>query len=463
MKADVLSFIQKHRLINRGDTVFVAVSGGPDSIALLHYLWSRKSVEEIEVIACHVNHQLRGQEADIDAMFVKEFCQKHDIDYLEKKVNVKEYAKEKQIGTQVAARELRYAWFAELLQTSNAKLATGHHGDDQVETMMMKMVRGIVPIHTYGIPIKRKLGNGLIIRPFLGITKAEIEQYCIEACIKPREDSSNHSRSYTRNRFRKEVMPLLKKENPNIHIHMQRQNEWGGDDETLLMQLAEDQLSNVLIKKSEQNVTISRTSLLNSSVALQRRVIHLILSYLYGENSPAITSIHIEQVLSILEHNKTSAELHLSNTLKVRRDYDLCHFSMGSMNRMEEQAQTLTIPGEVKFGDWTLTTSELENVHVNEGQHQLILDERIITQPLIIRGKQVHDRMECRGLEGTKKVSRLFIDRKISRQDRENWPLLVDGNGEVLWVPFVHKSKRAKVEAGCTKAIMVSCTRLKVD
>lgn len=202
MKADVHNFILDHQLIQKGDTLFVAVSGGPDSMSLLHYLWLHKELYQVNLTACHVHHQLRGEEADADAVYVKEFCLDHEIEFLEKRVDVRGYAKEKKVGTQLAARELRYHWFAELLECSNSKLVTGHHGDDQIETVLMKMARGTVPVHAPGIQVKRKLGNGFIIRPLLGITKEKIEQYCREASIKPREDVSNYSSTYTRNRFR---------------------------------------------------------------------------------------------------------------------------------------------------------------------------------------------------------------------------------------------------------------------
>jgi tRNA(Ile)-lysidine synthase len=463
MKVAVHNFIQSHNLFEKEDTIFVAVSGGPDSMALLHYLWSRREIEQLTIIACHVHHQLRGLEADMDASFVKQFCEARSIEYLEKRVDVKGYAKKKQLGTQLAARELRYQWFANLLEKPTDKLATGHHGDDQVETMFMKMVRGIVPLHTYGIPVKRKLGNGFIIRPFLGITKEEIEQYCIEASIQPRRDSSNQSTTYTRNRFRKDVLPILKKENQNIHLHMQRQNEWGSDDHLFLMAMAEEQMASIITEKNEQNVTISRLSLLSVSVALQRRVIHLILNYLYGKYSRFTTSIHIEQVLIMLQRDKTSAELHLPNSVFVRRDYDLCHFSMGIINRMEEQAYILSFSGKIELPFWEITSYVTEDVDLVEQPNQIILDHEKIIEPLMIRGKQPQDRIACRGMEGTKKVARLFIDRKISKQDREYWPLLVDGKGEVLWVPYLHRSRIANRDCHTKKMIVITCDRREID
>lgn len=459
MKQDVHKFIDRHQLLRRGETIIVAVSGGPDSMALLHFLWSVRADYQIQVCACHVHHQLRGNEADKDMDYVKAFCEEHQIRFYGKKVDVRQYAKKKQIGTQLAARELRYQWFTELLShLPNSRIATGHHGDDQVETIVMKMIRGSTPLHSLGIPAKRELGVGALIRPFLGITKGEIEQYCREALLYPRYDTSNQSPAYTRNRVRQDLLPILKRENQNIHIHMQRQNEWANDDHRFLMTLAEEVLPSIIIEKSERNVTISRPALLNTGVPLQRRLIHLILSYLYGKNSPLITSIHIEQVLELLYREKTTGELHLSGSLFVRREYNVCHFSDALMNTMEEREHFLSIPGQISTAGWTMKAFVTEADTV-EAHNQIVLDLEGVTEPLIVRRRRPSDRIACRGMEGTKKVGRLFIDRKISKQERERWPILVDGKGHILWVPFLHRTRFSNVEPGTKSRLVVSCYR----
>ncbi|TWI53211.1 tRNA lysidine(34) synthetase TilS [Halalkalibacter nanhaiisediminis] len=460
MKQEVHKFINRHQLISPNETIIVAVSGGPDSMALLEFLWSERERYHIKVCVCHVHHQLRGSEADEDAKYVQAYCEGKNIPFYQKRVQVKEYAAKQQIGTQLAARELRYEWFSELLSTiPNSKIATGHHGDDQVETMLMKMIRGSMPLHSFGIPAKRELGFGLIIRPFLSITKEEIEQYCKEASIYPRYDSSNQSQTYTRNRVRQDILPILKRENGNIHIHMQRQNEWADDDHDFLMSLAGEVLPTIIIEKSERNVTISRQALLNVVVPLQRRLIHLILSYLYGKNSPLTTSIHIEQVLELFNREKPSGELHLSDSVFVRRDYDVCHFSDALMKTIKEREHVLSIPGRIFTSNWTMEASLTDNNEVTEAQNQVVLDLDAITEPLIVRSRRPSDRIACRGMEGTKKVGRLFIDRKIVKHEREQWPILVDGNGQILWVPFLHRTRLANVGPQTKNKLVVTCYR----
>ncbi|KHF38318.1 tRNA lysidine(34) synthetase TilS [Halalkalibacter okhensis] len=460
MKSDVHNFIKRHHLFEDCKLVIVAVSGGPDSMALLHYLWSNQEYYQIEIAACHVHHQLRGEESDEDARYVEHFCQERGITFHERRVNVKEYASEKNVGTQLAARELRYSYFEELLSRySDSALATGHHGDDQVETVLMKMVRGSLPLFTYGIPVKRKMGQGVIIRPFLGITKEKIEQYCIEEALYPRRDSSNESTVYTRNRFRKVVLPFLKEENPLIHTHVQRKYEWENDDQDLLMALAEEVKSTIITKKSERNVTISRIALLNVALPLQRRVIHLILNYLYGKNSPLITSIHIEQVLDMVQYGKPSADLHLPDSTLIRREYDLCHFTKDSIDEGEQAIELLSIPGSLSTKTWVIESYVTEDKDIVERDNQIILDYEAVSEPLFVRSKRASDRMTCRGMDGTKKVGRLFIDRKIPKQERKQWPIIIDGEGNIVWVPFLHRSKVGHVGHDTKKVLVLTSYR----
>ncbi|GAE27992.1 tRNA(Ile)-lysidine synthetase [Halalkalibacter wakoensis JCM 9140] len=464
MKSDVHKFILHHQLIEQGDLVIVATSGGPDSVALLHYLWSMKDFYGIKVAACHVHHQLRGEESDEDARYVNRFCEERGIELEIKRIDVKRYARDHNLGTQFAARELRYDFFKELLSKQpRSKLATGHHGDDQIETMLMKLTRGSVPLHTYGIPVWRPVGDGMIIRPFLGITKEQIEHYCNEASLHPRRDSSNNSTAYTRNRFRQEVLPFLKKENPMVHTHIQRKYEWEKDDHDFLMVLAEKEKSTIVLKESEQNVTISQNAFLRIDLPLQRRVIHLILSYLYGKNSPFMTSIHIEQVLDLLHREKPSAELHFSNDVNVRRDYDLCHFTKKERTIEVAEERPLVIPGVVSSKSWIIQSYVTDNLDIVEEDNQILLDFHALSSSLIVRTKKTNDRMHCRGMDGTKKIGRLFIDRKISKRDRERWPIVVSDDGQILWVPFLHRSKVAAVGQHTKKIIVLTCVRLTED
>ncbi|MCK0473643.1 tRNA lysidine(34) synthetase TilS [Halalkalibacter sp. APA_J-10(15)] len=457
MEAAVLSFISKHKLLKPKQTVLVAVSGGPDSMALLHLLWSNRTALNIVVCACHVHHQLRGKEADDDEVYIQQFCKEKSIRLFEKKVDVKSYATYHQVSTQVAARQLRYQWFSELAnEMENSVVATGHHGDDQMETMMMKIVGGSYALKPYGILPKRTIEKIKVIRPFLGITKDEIEHYCNEACIEPRRDSSNKSRAYTRNRFREDLLPHMKRENQKVHIHMQRQSEWAYEDDEFLMQLAEDKLSSIIVQKNEQIVTISRSSFVVENMPLQRRMIHLILNYLYGKYSPTVTSIHIEQVIHMIQREQPGGEHYLPHSFLFQRDYNNCHFMKEPMNKQLNQSYILSVPGYVQIADWSLH-ARITNMHNQESVDEMVVDYDEVTFPLSVRHRLPNDRMHCRGMNGTKKIGRLFIDRKIPKQERDKWPIVIDGAGRILWVPLLHRSMVANVHSKTKKRLILSC------
>ncbi|WEG17051.1 tRNA lysidine(34) synthetase TilS [Alkalihalophilus pseudofirmus] len=456
MNQDVHDFIIKHKLLNEVQTVFVAVSGGPDSMALLHYLIKRREMYGIEVEAVHVNHQLRGAESVDDEQYVRNFCTEHNIPLHTKKMDVQTFAAQNKMGTQKAASELRYHWFDEWLENRpHSCIATAHHGDDQTETILMTMVRGGNLLVPSGINVKRILQNGFVIRPFLGITKEEIEHYCKREGITPRIDSSNHSMKYTRNRYRQQIMPFIKSENPSVHIHMQRFQEWQRDDQSYLMELAEEAFKSIVVKKSEQSITISIEATERLRFPLQRRVIHLILRYLYGKNSPSSTSIHIEQIIRLLNRQEPSKELHLANGLFVYLSYDCCHFTLKPQIKEEQPLVPLTVPGKTDTAAGTFTSYYLETSDIPEDQkHMLHLDADKVVFPLSIRGVLPGDRISLRGMSGTKKVNRLYIDRKVDSAVRKVWPLLVDGSGELLWVPLLHRSKSAVI-TDQTKRVLV--------
>ncbi|KYG33317.1 tRNA lysidine(34) synthetase TilS [Alkalihalobacillus trypoxylicola] len=457
MKKSVHKFIRNYQLLEGVRSVLIAVSGGPDSMAMLDFLWKNREWYNIRILAAHAHHQLREESADQDLLTVQNYCLEYNIPFFSKRLEVKEYAKANRMSTQLAARELRYKWLEKLTIEENVEaLITAHHGDDQIETIMMKQVRGYIPIQAPGISVRRPFGNGYLIRPFLGITKAEIENYCNEEGILTRIDESNFSTKYTRNRYRQEILPFIKNENSQAHVQMQRQNQWLEDDSAFLMKLAESELNNILVQKKEAHYSISCDSFQSIHVSLQRRVITLILNYLNIDNSPFPASVHIEQVMSLIHHTDPSKQLHIGAGVFVYRDYNLCHFSRRKVSHETntDSIEELVLPGVTKTAIGEIHSTFLEeDMEVREGRNQLILayDEHA---PLFIRTRLTGDRINPIGINGTKKISRLFIDRKISQSLREKWPLLLNKEGNILWVPLLMRARG--VEPIKEKAIVLT-------
>ena len=215
MKQKIIETIKKYNLINSGDKIVLGVSGGPDSIAMLDILNQLKDEMNFEIYVVHVNHNIRGKDADEDEEYVKKYCEKYNIKCFSKKIDVPTIAKTKKIGTEEAGRKVRYEYFEEILkETKSNKIAIAHNKNDKVETIIMHLLRGSGISGLRGIePIREEK----FIKPLIECDRQEIENYCKENNLQPRIDKTNFENEYTRNKIRNIVIPYIKKEfNPNI-------------------------------------------------------------------------------------------------------------------------------------------------------------------------------------------------------------------------------------------------------
>src|SRR5699024_9501099 len=218
MKKVVINYIKEQSLIEKGSTILVGVSGGPDSMALLHLLVSLRESWKLRVIALTVDHQLRGSQSAEDVKYVQTLGKEWGVEVVSKAIDVLAYQKEQGVSKLVASRELRHRFYEEEMKKYQAdRLALGHHGDDQVETMIMSFTRSANPHGMLGIPLERDFAQGKIIRPLLAVSREQIEEYCKEAGIEARRDPSNLDLSDRRVFFRKRIVPLLRAKNPNVH------------------------------------------------------------------------------------------------------------------------------------------------------------------------------------------------------------------------------------------------------
>ncbi|MBM7646447.1 tRNA(Ile)-lysidine synthase [Scopulibacillus daqui] len=461
MEHIVEQFIKRHKLVHRHDTIVVGVSGGPDSMALLDYLNKMKESWGIKIIACCVDHMLRGGDSRKDLEYVASFCKRKDILFEGKSINVPQYRKEHRISTEAAARACRYKVFGDVMKRYNAAaLALAHHGDDQIETMLMRQVRGSFGAARAGIPVSRSFMNGKIIRPFLTVTKKEIEKYCLENGIQPRVDKTNESDEYTRNRFRKVILPFLKAENPQVHLRFQHDSEMLYDDNRYLDQLAQEKLPDIVTIKRQEQITIAIQHFLHTPIPLQRRIIHLILNYLYHNKhiEPSLQSIHIETLLDWFRSDKSSGTRHLPNQLIAVRSYDQCTFTFKQdHNRHANYEKALAVPGVTQIPAGTITAEVTNDVNGYEkGLNRFICPYDQAEQPLIVRSRQNGDRIAPKGMSGTQKIKDIFINAKIDRRLREVWPVVVDANGYVLWLPLLKHSNKASLDVKNTKYLILT-------
>ncbi|WP_050613586.1 tRNA lysidine(34) synthetase TilS [Bacillus testis] len=443
--------IKKHQLLQKGESVLIGVSGGPDSLALLHFMDSIKDRFSLRLGVAHVDHMFRGEESYLDYLFVKEWCERLAIPFYGIRIDVPAYMEQTGKSSQVAARECRYAHFEDIMKKHNIhKLVLGHHGDDQMETMLMRFTRGAAGSARAGIASKRSFPSYEVVRPFLWASRAEIDEYCRIHHLNPRLDESNDKLAYTRNRFRHRVLPFLKEENPKAHEHFQLFSEELLEDEAFLLSLAEEKLDKMWVKGTNES-KIDIPSFLQMSKPLQRRAIQLILNYLYFERHEELSAAHIESVINLFHHSHPSGEIHLPSNLKVRKSYDSCTFAFGEQVS-EPYSFTLHIPGELILPNGCMIKAHQFEGGTAQGNDTFTLDPERTQLPLTVRTRKNGDRMKMKGLNGTRKVKDIFIDHKIPLADRALWPIVVDDNQEILWIPGLKKSNQEA--AGVNKSFI---------
>ena len=389
---------------------------------------------------------LRGKESEDEFLFVENYCENNEITFEGKKTDVLTYQQQFALSTQVAARECRYQFFKEVMEKHNGQfLALAHHGDDQVETMIMRQIRGAYGKGMAGIPVKRPFGQGFIVRPFLCVSKDDIMTYCQKENLQPRIDSSNFSNKYLRNRIRNEVLPVLKIENPSVHTRFQQQSELLLEDELFLEKLAKQMIEETIIKKTANELIIFIPKLKHAPFPLQRRGFQLILNYLYERNLPEIITIHFEQLLNFVNNNHPSGLLNFPNYLTIKKSYDRCIFTFEKNEKATSYELPLDFPGIVQLKKGMIIGEVTAVAPHNGSQNKdtVIFDYEKITKPLLVRNRKQGDYLLLS--IGKKKLKSLFIDEKISREDREIWPIVQDGAGEILWIPKLRKSIIAKV------------------
>ncbi|WP_110926098.1 tRNA lysidine(34) synthetase TilS [Bacillus massiliglaciei] len=443
LKETVLRIIEGHGLIKGHSRLLVGVSGGPDSLALLHFLKEVQPIFQYELHAAHVDHMFRGEESYQDLIFAEKICEKWGIPFSARRADVPAYMEQTGMSSQTAARKVRYDFYKELMDEYEMDtLVLGHHGDDQIETILMRLTRGASGKARAGIPLKRPFHSGQIIRPFLAVTKQDIEAYNRQHHLTPRLDPSNEKNDYMRNRFRHEVLPFLKQENRRVHEHFQRFSEELQEDEDYLQEAAAKKMEGIWLEKSPDVSSVKIDALLEMPKPLQRRAIQLILNYLYPKRPSSLSAIHIEQLAALFINPQPSAELHLPEGLIAGKSYQTCIFRFSRQQPLK-YSLSIQIPGETFLPNgYKIKAHYMKEESPNTGGNDSFdIPAQLVSLPLTVRTRRDGDRMKVKGLGGTKKLKKIFIDEKVPLAERNDWPVIIDSRGEILWVPALRKSE----------------------
>lgn len=449
MLVKVIENINRNRLIKKGEKVMVGVSGGPDSICLLHVLFSLKDELEIEIIAVHINHMLRGAEADADEEYVKSFCEESGIEFRAVKADVSNISKEKRISTEEAGRFARYKYFKELsAETGASKIAVAHNLNDQAETVIMNIIRGTGIDGLKGMDFKR----GKIVRPLLNVDRQEIEDYCKANNLKPRTDESNYSDVYTRNKVRLKLIPYMNKLfNTDTVAVINKMSSLVRDDSEYLDIIAEQTFGKSLLKKCDSEISLDILKLAGCHASILKRTIRFALNELKG-NLTDVETIHIESIVKLILSGKTGSVIQLPAGIRALREYkDLklyfekdvilqnCfeHLIKVPGNTLIEsqsasvKASLIDISGEDYNVDMTSAEKIYKKIKYNEPIQYFDYDK--IKDGIYIRNRRDGDLFKPLKSTGTKKLKEYFIDKKVAKNKRDGIPLVAEGN-MIIWV-----------------------------
>ena len=318
MEEKILETIKQFELIESGDKIVIGVSGGPDSMCLLNSLNNISKDEKnnlsFDICVAHINHMLR-KEADSETKYVEDYCKKNNIPIYIKRADVKKIAEENKIGLEEAGRNVRYAFFEEVLKsTGSNKIAIAHNLNDRAETVLMNLMRGSGPLGLKGIEPKR---NNVYIRPLIKTSRKEIEEYCEKEKLEPKFDESNKDNTYTRNKIRNLLIPYLQEEfNPNIIESITKLSEIMTDEQNYLEKIVNNIYKKLLIEESESEIILDLKEFNKQDVVIKRKLILYTINKLL-KTTKNIEKIHIEDIIKLCNNNIGNKYLTPNKNIKV--------------------------------------------------------------------------------------------------------------------------------------------------
>jgi tRNA(Ile)-lysidine synthase len=464
---DLVRTVRQQQLFAPGQHVLVAVSGGPDSVALLSLLHRLTRTWRLTLTVVHCNYGLRGSESDDDESFVRTFCQERQLSLIAHRPML---AKRRQRSSlQAAARDARYDFMKQLAHEKGADcIAVGHTANDQAETVLMWLLRGAGMTGLAGMPYARE---DRIIRPLLASTRGEVLAYLDSEGLTYRHDSSNEKPLFHRNRLRKELLPVITQLAPAAIRVLQRQADLLRDDEHYLDRVTSSLVRTLVCHDSKGGQRIVRQAFMELPVALQRRLVRRILRT-YDEEGRASSLRTVESVRRILLKGKSGARLFLKQSCVIL-DQEEARFISGVVERDQrdgtESVQVksgVLLPPVPSTVYWTGTNQQIqlqlmsrcaaEETSKIPPEESVLFDADRFSEPLLVRTWQAGDRFSPNGMKGkSQKLQDFFTNRKIARHVRKTVPLLVAPEG-ILWVMGMRQDERFVVREETTRCLVVS-------
>ena len=461
----VLSYIQKRQLLSPGDRVGIAVSGGTDSVALLHLLLELSPELGIVLAVVHVNHQIRGAESDADEQFVCALSQQHELEFHCHAYNVPAYAKQNRVSLETAAREVRYDYFESLITEGKLnRIATAHTLDDQAETVLMRLIRG-TGLHGFGgirpklVINKQEQICGTIVRPLLGTRHSELETFLNAMRQSWRQDVSNDDLQHTRNRIRHVLMPLLERElNPAVTKRLDELSEIARAEEAFWDEQCA-KLTAQLFKQSEKDspsFCFDLKAFNCHSLGIQRRVLHY-----WGRTVEPNLSFefkHVEQILELAStESRDGKQLELPGGWRVIRQGDYLEFSPPNTETAsdvsEDYEYRLRVPGYILLREVGIRLEAVlirPNTAAESYNPDQLLDVTLLDNEVIVRNWRPGDRFWPAHTKAPKKIKELLQEKHLNGTERRLWPVVVS-RGEIVWVRGFAPSAKFQGSANLVK------------
>lgn len=453
---EVKKTINKYGMLTRGDKVLVAVSGGPDSVALLYLLYDLSSELELSLVVAHLNHGLRGEESRKEADFVKELAGKLDLPIELSSIDLPALKRSWRLNVQEAARRARYRFFEEAAGKCSAqRIAIGHNADDQAETVLMRMLRGTGTRGLGGVhPVR-----GKYIRPLIEIPRHRILKFLEKKELPFVTDSSNLKTSYLRNKIRLKLLPELEREyNPGVQKNLLRIASILREEEGILESAADEAWKHTCKSQLRDQVVFDVPSLLNQPLSLQfrllRRAIEAVSGSLWG-----IDFDHIEALIKLAGSKYPNKLIHLPRGLLAERSYRKLILRKGTLPKGKSFQYTLKVPGMTRLKELNQELrarilTDRKQVSFAKDENRAYFDYHRLELPLLVRNFRPGDRFQPLGMKGMKKVKDYFIEKKVPRRMRDRVPLLISDD-KVIWVVGFRVDHRVRINEETVKVLEV--------
>ncbi|WP_335931999.1 tRNA lysidine(34) synthetase TilS [Fusobacterium polymorphum] len=438
---EILNINKKYNLIESNDIIVVGFSGGPDSVFLVEMLKKLKNFINFKIYLVHINHLLRGEDADSDEKFSFEYAKKNDLEIFIKRIPVKEIAKEIGKTLEEVGREERYKFFSEIYEKVGAtKIATAHNKDDQIETFLFRLIRGTSLQGLEGIKIK----NNNVIRPISEIYKKDILEYLNKNEIQYKIDKTNFENEFTRNSIRLDLIPFIE-ERYNI--------KFKDKIFSLIKEIRENNQNNSLnlsdYTDSENRIILEKTKFLSNFDKKN------LLSLFLNKKNIEVNRNKIDEISSLIKSNGTK-KIDLDKSYRIVKDYTYLYIEDKKENCViNNNVIQVKIPSEQIFDNFKITVSTVENLDIPKQKNQYLLDA-IYNDIIEVRYRKEGDRIFL-GEKHSKKIKEIFIDQKIPKDIRDRLPIFLYNN-TIFWIYNVKKAYIPKINKNENKLIKVLIT-----